>query len=106
MVGKNINRGYGLSKRSFEPIRKIEGKSGKVKKIVPPIDENLLSQEFLNEFNVGRLSLKSLSIVCPHCGSTLKGVHFVVFKKMERKLVELNVQMKTVGNSSKMLGSH
>jgi len=68
-------------KESFKNIREIEGKKGKVKKILPPIDERLLSQEFLNEFKEGNLSIDSLSLVCPFCGSILKSVKFVVFKR-------------------------
>ncbi len=68
-------------KRSFINVRRIEGKEGEAKKITPPIDERLLLNEFLEDFNKGNLSIKSLSLVCPHCGSILKSVEFAVFKK-------------------------
>ncbi len=67
-------------KRSFSNIRKIEGKTG-IKKISPPIDESLLSNEFLENFNKGKLSIQSLSLECPYCGSTLKSVKFVIINK-------------------------
>jgi ribonuclease HII len=44
-------------KRSFKTAWEIEGKTGKPKKITPPIKEELLSKEFLEEFNKGRLSI-------------------------------------------------
>ena len=73
-------------KRSFKNIRKIEGKTGEVKKILPPIDEKLLSDEFLKDFNEGKLSIQSLSLVCSYCGATLKSVEFAVFKKNGREI--------------------
>ena len=73
-------------KRSFKNIRKIEGKTGEVKKILPLIDEKLLSDEFLKDFNKGELSIQSLSLVCPYCGATLKSVEFAVFKKNGREI--------------------
>ncbi len=68
-------------KRSFNNVRMIEGRSGGIKKISPPIDEKLLSDKFLEDFNEGKLSIRSLSLVCPHCGTDLKSVEFAVFKK-------------------------
>lgn len=67
-------------KRSFKNVRRIEGKSGEIKKISPPIDEKLLSDEFLEELNKGKFSIQSLSLVCPYCGTILKSVNFVVEK--------------------------
>ncbi len=63
-------------KRSFSTIRKIEGLEGKVKKINPPIRDNLLSEDFKKELNSGRLNIKALSIVCPYCGTISKGIPF------------------------------
>lgn len=56
-------------KRSFKTIRALDGLSGETKKEAPPIRDDILSQEFLKEFGEGRLSITSLSIVCPECGA-------------------------------------
>ncbi len=66
-------------KRSWKTIREIEGKTGRPKKATPPIDETLLSKEFLDEYNRGRLKIDSLAIVCPHCGSLLRSTGFATF---------------------------
>jgi len=68
-------------KRSFRNVRRIEGKTEEVKKSLPPIDERLLSDEFLEAFKKGKLSIHTLSLVCPYCGTTLKSVEFAVFKR-------------------------
>jgi len=68
-------------KKSFRNVRRIEGKTEGVKKILPPINEKLLSDEFLEDFNNGKLSIQSLSLVCPYCGTILKSVEFAVFKR-------------------------
>lgn len=57
-------------KRSFKNIRELDGLTGKAKKEAPPIREDILSKEFLEEFNRGRLSVTSLSVVCPTCGAS------------------------------------
>ncbi len=72
-------------KRSFKTVREIEGKN-RVQKLTPPIREDLLSKEFIDEFNKGRLSIQALSIVCPNCGSTNKSVSFAIFEKEDRKV--------------------
>jgi len=59
-------------KRSFTTIRGLDGLTGQAKKVAPPIREDLLSREFLDEFEQGRLSITSLSVVCPSCGSVSK----------------------------------
>jgi|Deesub1362B_J571_1020462.scaffolds.fasta_scaffold01718_6 ribonuclease HII len=76
-------------KRSFKTIWKIERRTGKPKKIAPPIREELLSNEFFEEFNKGKLSIQSLSIVCPACGSILKSATFAIFDKSGRRISEL-----------------
>jgi len=73
-------------KRSFKNIRKIEGRTEKIKKISPPIDESLLSPEFLDEFNKGNFSIESLSLVCPFCGTVLKNVEFAIFKRNGKEI--------------------
>lgn len=75
-------------KRSFKTIRKIEGKL-EVRKLVPPIREELLSKEFLEEFNKGGLSTKSLFMVCPHCGGKSKAVTFAVYEDANKKISQI-----------------
>ncbi|MGB9788955.1 MAG: hypothetical protein ACPLVD_09165 [Dictyoglomus turgidum] len=65
-------------KSSFKTVREIEGKKEKVKKKFLTIDERLLSKEFINEFNNGKLSIEALSVICPHCGSVLKSIEFKI----------------------------
>jgi ribonuclease HII len=76
-------------KRSFKTVREIEGKSGRAKKEIPPIREDLLSPDFLEEFSKGSLSIQSLSLVCPHCGSILRSATFAIFKKEGHEISEL-----------------
>jgi ribonuclease HII len=76
-------------KRSFKTIWNIEGKVGKPQKTLPPIREELLSDEFLEEFNKGRLSIQSFSIVCPYCASISKSATFVIFKSGGQQISEL-----------------
>lgn len=66
-------------KRSWQTIRDLEGKTGKVHKLVPPITESLLSQEYLDAYNRGRMSTESLAVVCPHCGAVLRSMEFACF---------------------------
>jgi len=76
-------------KRSFRTVREIEGKREEPKKLVPPIREDILSEEFLNEFNKGHLSIQSLSVICRSCGVTLRSVTFATFDREGRKVSEL-----------------
>lgn len=75
-------------KKSFSVVRKLEGKE-EFKKLIPPINESLLSNEFLAEFNSGHLSIQSLSLVCPWCGEILKSATFATFKEGKRLVSEL-----------------
>jgi ribonuclease HII len=59
-------------KRSFRTVRAMDRLSGEAKKEAPPIRDDILSQEFLEAFEQGRLSITSLSIVCPVCGAVSK----------------------------------
>lgn len=68
-------------KRSFSTIRKIEGSRGKAKRIIPPIRDNLLSEDFKRELDLGRLNIRALSVVCPSCGTTSKAVLFTAGEK-------------------------
>ena len=84
-------------KRSFRNVRRIEGKTEKIKKILPPIDEKLLSDKFLEDFNKGKLSIQSLSVVCPYCGSILKSVDFIFDTKSGRNISEIKCIRKDCG---------
>ena len=72
-------------KKSYKTIRELDGRQP-VKKVIPPLNENLLSKKFIDEFNKGRLSIESLSVVCPHCGSVLKSVKFAIFTQNGKKI--------------------
>ena len=76
-------------KRSFKNIRAIESKFGEPKKMELFIRENLLSREFLEEFNKGHLSTQSLSIACLSCGAILKSTAFATFEESGFKKTEL-----------------
>jgi hypothetical protein len=67
----------------FKTVGETEGRTAEVEKITPPIKENLLSKEFIEEFNKGYLSVEALSIVCPNCGSTNKLMSFAIFEKKD-----------------------
>ncbi len=62
----------------------MEGKTKGPGKLIPPIKEGLLSTEFLEEFNRGRLSVKSLSIVCPKCGTISKAFKLAVTEHISK----------------------
>ena len=76
-------------KRSFQTIRKMEGRTGRPKKTIPPIREELLSEEFVKEFSTGNLSIQSLSLGCSDCGGILRSAAFATVHKGERKISEL-----------------
>jgi len=59
-------------KQSYKTVREIDGKPGKVEKIEPPLREDILSEDFIKEFEAGRFSITTLSIVCPSCGERSK----------------------------------
>lgn len=76
-------------KSSFTTIWQLEGKKEGPRKIVPPINETLLSKEFIDEFNKGRLSIEALSLTCSNCGSNLKSVSFSLFSETGSKVSQL-----------------
>ncbi len=76
-------------KRSYSTIRELEGRTGPVGKVVPPIRYEILSDEFKEEFNKGHLSIEALSLVCPYCGNVLKLVGFANFERNGRRISEL-----------------
>lgn len=59
-------------KQSFSTVRELDGLSGKASKEAPPIREDILSPEFLKEFQNGRFAVTSLSVKCPACGGVSK----------------------------------
>jgi ribonuclease HII len=63
-------------KRSFKIIRELDGKE-ETKKDIPPINENILSEDFRKKFENGELNIVSLSIVCPSCGYTSKSLKII-----------------------------
>jgi len=73
-------------KRSFKTVKQIEGDVSRVEKESPPIREELLSKEFIEEFNEGHLSIKSLSVFCPSCGSINNAMTFAIYKKNNKEI--------------------
>ncbi len=65
-------------KKSFKTITDLDGKP-KHKKILPPFNEKLFSETFLEDFSKGKLSIKSLAVICNCCGETLKSIKLVNF---------------------------
>ncbi|RLI17392.1 hypothetical protein DRO54_11580 [Candidatus Bathyarchaeota archaeon] len=94
-MSTNISDNY--APPSFKNVRAIEGKTEKIRKILPPIDEKLLSKEFLDEFSKGKFSIESLSLICPFCGSVLKSVKFAVFERNGRKVSGIKCVNKDCG---------
>lgn len=67
-------------KRSFSTVRQIDGfPYERVRKEAPMINEHLLSDDFKKRFESGELSVKSLSIKCPRCGTISKSIK-IIFK--------------------------
>lgn len=59
-------------KQSYKTVREIDGRLTEVEKIDPPLREDILSEDFIKEFEVGRYSITTLSIICPSCGERSK----------------------------------
>jgi len=76
-------------KRSFKTMWKLEGRREAPRKVTPPIRDEILSDEFVGEFNRGHLSVQSLSLVCPNCGSVLRSARFAIYDKNGRTVSEL-----------------
>lgn len=91
-------------KSSFKTVREIEGKKGKVKKSSLVIDERLLSKEFIDEFNKGKFSIETLSIICPYCRSILKSVEFVIFEKNGKEINGVKCTNKECGRIIENVG--
>ena len=61
-------------KQSFSTIRVLDGNTGKVKKIDPPIRHELISEDARRLSDERKLSTEGLRVSCPKCRSELKGI--------------------------------
>jgi len=77
-------------KRSFKTIQQIEGRKGLQKRKFPPLNENLISQEFREKFYNGKLNISSLMINCPHCGQILKSLKLIL-KEQQTTAICINL---------------
>ena len=79
-------------KQSFSTIRKLDNKSGNVKKTDPPIKHELISKQSRNLFDEGKLSTSGLTILCPYCGSDSKSVKITpnVSSNLEGRCIKCN----------------
>lgn len=68
-------------KQSFKTIQQIEGRRGLRKRKFPPLNENLISQEFREKFYNGQLNISSLRVNCPYCGHILKSLKLIPKEK-------------------------
>ncbi len=59
-------------KQSYRTVREIDGRPAEFEKIEPPLREDILSEDFIKEFEEGRYSITTLSIICPSCGERSK----------------------------------
>ena len=59
-------------KQSFANVRELDGNIGKIEKQDPPIRNELISSDSQNLFREGKLSVTTLSILCPSCGNIAK----------------------------------
>ncbi|MEM3389753.1 MAG: hypothetical protein QW506_03205 [Thermoproteota archaeon] len=73
-------------KKSFKTVREIEGRPEEMK-LTPPIEEGLLSKEFLDNLSRGHLSIQSLSVICPYCGEISKAITFAIYENKNGKMV-------------------
>ncbi len=70
-------------RRSFSPVRRVEGRTGKPRKSVIRITPRLISEDFLYLFSRGRLELEKLGVRCPSCGEVSREIVLVLKKKLE-----------------------
>lgn len=75
-------------KRSFKTIRELDGRK-RINKLSPPINEKLLSKEYIDNFDKGKLSIQSLSLVCPNCGAILKSIRIAFIRENGRDVTRL-----------------
>lgn len=61
-------------KQSFKTIAEIESRECYKKQKVPPLNENILSQEFREKFYSGKLDTSSLAFVCNKCGQIIRSL--------------------------------
>ncbi len=67
-------------KRSFKTVCEIDGRS-QVHKSVIPLRADILSKDFIEQFEAGQFSITSLSIVCPSCGERSKAALVTIDNK-------------------------
>jgi hypothetical protein len=67
--------------RSFKIIQEMEGVQKEIRRVALSIGGEILSKEFLGEFDKGRLSIKSLEFVCSVCGMLSKASTFAIFRE-------------------------
>jgi len=67
-----------IVKKSYSTIRNLDGFSESVTKVDPPIRHDVLTQEAREQFSEGKLSSETLKILCPSCGSELKGIMITI----------------------------
>ena len=79
-------------KKSFRTVRELNGLP-KVKKSGPPIDESILSKDFIKKFKEGRYSIETLAVLCPYCGEVSKAIQMTIDK--------INGKLKTSGRCIK-----
>lgn len=97
-------------KTSFKNIREIDG-IGNVTKQTPPLNTKLLSSDFVDEFNKGNLSVRSLEIICPSCGAKLKNIKLVFieidgFPVTELRCVSCNQLLPDAGTTLRYYCGH
>lgn len=85
-------------KRSYKTIMELDGIKEKPKKQNPPINENLLSENFRKEFDEGKLNIGALSIVCPKCGEISKEVGLIPWqnKETQARCIMCNEEIKNL----------
>lgn len=59
-------------KTSWKTIRDLDGREDAPRKLAPPVRHGILSRDSQEDFHRGGLTVSSLSVICPDCGSTLK----------------------------------
>ncbi len=84
-------------KTSFKTIRQIDGITTEPKKVNPPINDNLLSKEFIEKFNSGKLNIINLSIICSSCGASSKSIKLIPMNNITTPVcISCNKEIKDV----------
>lgn len=64
-------------KQSFKTIAEIEGRKTLKKIRVPPLNEDIISEEFREKFYNGKLEITSLHVICPKCGEIIHSIKLI-----------------------------